>query len=125
MRANLNGSDIREIVNIGISRPGNIKIYNNNYYYYYFIEGLAIDWIHGLVYWTDSVLKRIEVSNLNGGQRAVIFSGLHSPRDITIDPLNRLVIFGMELGARGLRILAMGLEQKISSPYFLMETKNF
>lgn len=77
MRAHLNGSDIREIVNYGISRP----------------ESLAIDWIHGLVYWTDSVLKRIEVSNLNGEKRAIIFSGLHSPRDIVIDPLNRLMFW--------------------------------
>lgn len=111
MRAHLNGSDIREIVNYGISRPGKNRYNNNNnnyYYYYYFIESLAIDWIHGLVYWTDSVLKRIEVSNLNGEKRAIIFSGLHSPRDIVIDPLNRLEILSMGPGGKGFENFSNG-----------------
>lgn len=50
-------------------------------------EGLAVDWVSRTLFWTDSVLDRIEVSDLEGKYRKVIIdSGLVNPRSITADP---------------------------------------
>jgi sugar lactone lactonase YvrE len=52
-------------------------------------DGLAVDWVHGHVYWTDSSLKRIEVATLDGQRRKVLFDEhLEEPRGITVDPKN-------------------------------------
>ena len=49
--------------------------------------GLAVDWIHNRLYWTDSELKTIESSDLDGGRRTVVvYTGLDSPIDIVLDP---------------------------------------
>ena len=51
--------------------------------------GLAVDWVSRKLYWTDSEVGRIEVSNLDGSQRSVlIWEGLGQPRDITVDPVS-------------------------------------
>ena len=55
------------------------------------LEGLAIDWLNDRIYWTDSELNRVEVANIDGTKRAVLFSGLNNPRDIIVDPINKLV----------------------------------
>ena len=107
MRANLDGSNVKEIIDHGIVRPGNIiSVYslqqkcvvvsnipsvNSFIYLLYFTEGIAVDWVHNLIYWVDNSLKRIEVANLNGDQRTVLFTDLHSPKDIIVDPINRSV----------------------------------
>lgn len=75
MRARLNGTEIRTVVDYGLIRP----------------EGLAVDWIHNHIYWTDTKLKRIEVANINGGQRTILFSGINNLRDIIVDPINRWI----------------------------------
>ena len=36
-------------------------------------ESIAIDWIGRKLYWADSAYKRIEVSNLDGTVRRVLF----------------------------------------------------
>ena len=36
-------------------------------------ESIAIDWIGRKLYWADSELRRIEVSNLDGSMRRVLF----------------------------------------------------
>jgi low density lipoprotein receptor-related protein 5/6 len=36
-------------------------------------ESIAIDWIGRKLYWADSELRRIEVSNLDGTMRRVLF----------------------------------------------------
>jgi DNA-binding beta-propeller fold protein YncE len=75
MRADLNGTNIKQVITQGLDNP----------------EGIAVDWIHNLIYWTDSTLKRIEVSNLDGRKRTILFSDskLASPKDIIVDPINR------------------------------------
>ena len=51
--------------------------------------GLAVDWGSEKLYWTDSEMGRIEVSNLDGSMRSVlIWSGLNQPRDIIVDPVS-------------------------------------
>uniref|UniRef100_A0A8C0BV83 LDL receptor related protein 4 n=1 Tax=Buteo japonicus TaxID=224669 RepID=A0A8C0BV83_9AVES len=72
MRANLNGSNVEEVVSTGLESPG----------------GLAIDWIHDKLYWTDSGTSRIEVANLDGTHRKVLlWQNLEKPRAIALHPM--------------------------------------
>lgn len=51
-------------------------------------DGLACDWIAEKLYWADSETNRLEVSNLNGSFRSVLFwEELDQPRAIALDPL--------------------------------------
>lgn len=50
-------------------------------------DGLACDWVGKKLYWTDSETNRIEVANLNGTSRKVLFwQDLDQPRAIALDP---------------------------------------
>lgn len=52
-------------------------------------DGIAIDWIHDLLYWTDTGFNSIQVASLDGIQKATIIShDLDEPRGITLDPKN-------------------------------------
>ncbi|XP_074643246.1 low-density lipoprotein receptor-like [Tubulanus polymorphus] len=51
-------------------------------------DGLAYDWVHKLIYWTDTGKKTIEVCRHDGMYRhALITKGLDEPRSIVVDPL--------------------------------------
>lgn len=58
-------------------------------------EGLAIDWIHDLLFWTDSNLTTIKVVNLFGEHhpKTLINSGLKAPRAIAVHPLKGLMFW--------------------------------
>ena len=66
-----------DVISVGLRRP----------------EGLAVDWVTKKLYWTDLrdsdwETNRIEVSNLDGSQRKVLFwEDLEQPRAIALDPL--------------------------------------
>ena len=51
-------------------------------------DGLAVDWIHQNLYWTDTGNNRIEVVSLKNPEwrRAVIKEDLDEPRAIVVDP---------------------------------------
>jgi len=49
--------------------------------------GVAVDWIHNLLFWTDSSTSRIEVSDLDGQHRRVlIWRDTEKPRAIVTHP---------------------------------------
>ncbi|XP_043839431.1 nidogen-2 isoform X2 [Dromiciops gliroides] len=51
-------------------------------------EGLAIDYFHRTMFWTDSGLDKIESAKLDGSERKVLFdTDLVNPRAITVDPI--------------------------------------
>ncbi|XP_027697430.1 nidogen-2 isoform X2 [Vombatus ursinus] len=51
-------------------------------------EGLAVDYFHRTMFWTDSGLDKIESAKLDGSERKVLFdTDLVNPRAITVDPI--------------------------------------
>ena len=60
--------------------------------YLLLLIGIAVDWINDKIYWTDSLTKLIEVSDLDGYNRsALVWSDMELPRPIVLDPFNRSV----------------------------------
>lgn len=77
-RAYINGTGAMDVIKWGLDSPG----------------GVAVDWIHNLLFWTDSGTRRIEVSSLDGKQRAIVTANdLDKPRAIAVHPGEALVFW--------------------------------
>ncbi|XP_022326935.2 low-density lipoprotein receptor-related protein 4-like isoform X2 [Crassostrea virginica] len=72
MRANLNGSKPEAVVEYGLESPG----------------GLALDWVHNKLFWTDSGTSLIEVMDLGGHKyrKVLIWDNMEKPRAIVAHP---------------------------------------
>ncbi|EYB93681.1 hypothetical protein Y032_0180g824 [Ancylostoma ceylanicum] len=58
------------------------------------VEGIAVDWISEVIYWTDSHHDHIQVAKIDGSMRATVVKGeIHNPRDIVVDPSHGLMFW--------------------------------
>ena len=50
-------------------------------------EGIAIDWVSRVIFWTDSANETIEVAHLDTKKRKILITdGLVNPRGIAVHP---------------------------------------
>jgi sugar lactone lactonase YvrE len=71
-RANLDGSQIEDLVTTGVESP----------------RGIALDIVGGKMYWTDSATDKIQRANLDGSDvEDLVTTGLISPHGIALDPI--------------------------------------
>ncbi|XP_052130857.1 prolow-density lipoprotein receptor-related protein 1 isoform X2 [Frankliniella occidentalis] len=50
-------------------------------------RGVALDWVHKLLYWVDSATPAVMVANLDGTRRVTLVeTNLYEPHDIVVDP---------------------------------------
>lgn len=74
----INSLKFSDVIRWGLETPG----------------GVAVDWIHDLLFWTDSGTRRVEVATLDGSQRAVLAaSDVDKPRAIAVHPGDALVFW--------------------------------
>ena len=64
-------------------------------------DGIAVDWINKLLYWTDTGLNQITVSTFDGKKSVVLIGdNLDEPRAIAVDPESGLM-FWSDWGTEG------------------------
>jgi len=51
------------------------------------VSGLAVDWIHHLLYWTSQETGSVNVALLDGSSQRQLITGLEKPSAVAVDPL--------------------------------------
>lgn len=75
-RAFINGTDVEQVVELGLKSP----------------DSLAIDWISHNIYWADLETKRIELMKIDAGYRKIIiWENLINPRFLIVDPIHGFI----------------------------------
>ena len=59
------------------------------------VEGVAVDWVNNILYWTDRKNGTITRASLDGQNIKVVLSGLGDPVAIALDPLNDKLYYGV------------------------------
>ncbi|KAM9848879.1 low-density lipoprotein receptor-related protein 8-like [Aulostomus maculatus] len=62
------------------------------------VSGLALDWIHQLLYWTSTENGSVNVGLLDGSAQRVLITGLEEPCAVAVDPLHGF-LFWSECGS--------------------------
>ncbi|KAM9358381.1 low-density lipoprotein receptor-related protein 8-like [Symphorus nematophorus] len=57
------------------------------------VSGLAVDWIHQLLYWTSVETGSVNVGLLDGSTQRPLITGLDKPSAVAVDPLQGLVFW--------------------------------
>lgn len=68
-RANLDGTEVKNLVTIGLDAP----------------YGITLNLVGGKMYWTDYNINKIQRANLNGTEVEDLVTGLGSPHGIALD----------------------------------------
>lgn len=56
------------------------------------VSGLALDWIHHLLYWSSTGSGSVHVGLLDGSAQRALVAGLEKPSAVAVDPLRRWVV---------------------------------
>lgn len=51
------------------------------------VSGLAVDWIHQLLYWTATESGSVNIGLLDGLVQRPLITGLDKPSGVAVDPL--------------------------------------
>ncbi|KAM3619928.1 uncharacterized protein V6R79_015960 [Siganus canaliculatus] len=57
------------------------------------VSGLALDWIHQLLYWTSMENGSVNVGVLDGSAQRALITGLDKPSAVAVDPLQGLLFW--------------------------------
>lgn len=59
------------------------------------VDALTVDWVHRLVYWTDTSKDRIEVANISNpeSRTVLIRDGLEEPRGIAVNVIESWIVW--------------------------------
>ena len=92
MKSKMDGTNATTLVSTDIRDPcKSIASVEPGYLFCTHLADLAVDWISRKIYWADASLKKIEVMDMNGGNRKIILNALLASY-IVVDPTTGLVL---------------------------------